>query len=341
MKRQQEKRIKFSGPRFLRVFSILIACVSLCLICTQTIVAKDKYPQKPIDIIVPSSVGGGTDIWMRTFAVALASKKNLRTPVNIRTMPGGATLRGAGVAIKAKPDGYTLFACNPPSTPWAWYVHQPPFDIRKFVGICVYIREPAVIAVPSNSVYKDYKSLANVYDTGELKIIGSLQPGQLYHITSLLLKKRDILNWKTYVSYQGCGDVVAALLRKEIPCGLCTSTSMLNATQDGKIHAIAIVGREGRLESYSDAPSLRELGKSPLLETTLCRTVFAPPGLPKEIQKILEEAFIKAQDDPIMQSRYKSLSLEPARGNGIEAEKVVLESIKVAEELELRKIMTK
>ena len=130
---------------------------------------KKKFPNKPIDIIVPFSVGGGTDIWMRTFSVALAQKKSLRTPINIRTMPGAATLRGAGVAFKAKPDGYTLFACNPPSTPWAWYVHEPPFDIRKFTGISVYAREPGIIVVPADSKYKDYKDLAEAFKKGELK----------------------------------------------------------------------------------------------------------------------------------------------------------------------------
>jgi tripartite-type tricarboxylate transporter receptor subunit TctC len=326
-----------------KVPAILVITISFCLICSHADAAGDKkrFPNKPIDIIVPFSVGGGTDIWMRTFAVALAGKKSLRTPINIRTMPGAATLRGAGMAFKAKPDGYTLFACNPPSTPWAWYVHQPPFDMRKFVGISVYAREPGVIVVRSDSKYKDYQDLANAFKKGELKLWTSLQKGTLFHIASLLMQKRDILDWEKYVAYKGCSDVVAALLRKEVECGVCTVTSLQNSILDGKLRPIAIVGFENRLKAFPDTPTLNELGKNPLLETTLRRCVFAPPGTPKDIQQILEKAFTKAQDNIIVQARYKSLDLVPARGTGAEAEKTVLETIQVAEDLKLREIVGK
>ena len=326
-----------------RFTALLVVSVSLLLICSHADAAKKKkgFPNKPIDIIVPFSVGGGTDIWMRTFAVALASKKNLRTPINIMTMPGAASLRGAGVAFNAKPDGYTLFANNPPSTPWAWYIHQPPFDIRKFVGISVYAREPGMIVVPSDSKYKDYKSLASAFETGELKLWASLQKGTIFHITSLLMKKRNIIHWEKYVSYKGCGDVAAALIRKEIKVAVCSVTPMLNPILDGKIRPLAITGYEKRLKIFPDIPTLKELGKDPLLETTLRRSVFAPPGLPKDIQQILEKAFIKAQDNLIPQARYKSVDLLPAYGTGAEAERVVRESILVAEDLKLRDIMAK
>lgn len=326
-----------------KVVAMLVISVSLCLICSHADAGdkKKKFPNKPIDIIVPFSVGGGTDIWMRTFSVALAAKKSLRTPINIRTMPGAATLRGAGVAFNAKPDGYTLFACNPPSTPWAWYVHQPPFDMRKFVGISVYAREPGVIVVPADSKYKDYQSLAAAFKKGEIKLWTSLQKGTLFHIASLLMQKRDILAWEKYVAYKGCGDVVAALLRKEVECGVCTVTSLQNSILDGKIRPIAIVGFDKRLNAFPDTPSLNEFGKSPLLETTLRRCVFAPPGTPKDIQQILEKAFTKAQDNIIVQARYKSLDLVPARGTGAEAEQTVRDTIKVAENLKLREIVGK
>ena len=338
---KKEDMMKREGKR-IKIITILVVCVSLCLIYTHASAAKKKkFPNKPIDIIVPFSVGGGTDIWMRTFAVALASKKNLRTPINIRTMPGAASLRGAGVAFNAKPDGYTLFACNPPSTPWAWYIHQPPFDMRKFVGISVYAREPGLIVVPSDSKYKDYKSLASAFEKGELKLWTGLQKGTLFHIASLLMKKRDILHWEKYVSYKGCGDVAAALLRKEIKCAVCTVTPMLNSILDGKIRPIALVGSEQRLKVFPDTPTLNEFGKDPLSETILRRCVFAPPGLPKDIQQILEKAFIKAQDNLIPQARYKSLDLLPAYGTGAEAELTVRQSIQVAEDLKLREIMEK
>ncbi|MBW1613083.1 MAG: tripartite tricarboxylate transporter substrate binding protein [Deltaproteobacteria bacterium] len=332
---------KNSGSNFLIVSLISLSLLSVVVFGTNSYAKSDKFPTEPIDIIVPYSVGGGTDIWMRTFSVALASKKNLRVPINIRNMPGAASLRGTGAAFKAKPDGYTLVAFNPPSTPWSWYTHQPPFDINKLTGITVYVREPGLIVVREGFEYQDFESLFEGYRKGKIKFIASLGEGTVWHIASLLLKKWVGLEWKKYISYKGCGDIVAALYRKEIDVGVCTASSLFNPVQEGTIIPIAMIGLENRLKSYPDTPTLSELGKPSLKETVMRRSVFGPPGMPKDVQTVLEKAFISAQDNTIVQSYYKSLDLQPAYGKGKEAEQAVFDSIKVAKEIKLRDIVGK
>jgi tripartite-type tricarboxylate transporter receptor subunit TctC len=331
----------FTRRNFIKTSSIGLAAFSLGLPGSLAFAKEDKYPKGPIDVIVPFGVGGGTDIWMRTFAVALAHKKNLKVPINIRNVPGAASLRGAGVAFKAKPDGYSTFAMNPPSTPWSWYTHQPAFDITKFVGISVYVREPGMIVVRKGLKYKDFESVFKAYENNELKFFASLGTGTVWHVASLLLQRRVGLKWQKYVSYKGAGDVIAALYRKEVDVGIITAASAIDPVSEGRLVPIAMLGLEKRLKSFPNTPTLNEFGKPILKEAILQRAIYAPPGLPADKQAALEKAFIKAQKFKLRQAYYKALDLEPALGTGKEAEQIVLDAIKVAEEIKLRDIIKK
>lgn len=339
MKDHKKTQAEWTRRDFIKMTSIGLGALTIEIPPGFAFATEGKYPSEPIDIITPFSVGGGTDIWMRTFSVALAGKKSLRVPVNINNIPGAASLRGVTAAYSAKPDGYTLVAFNPPSTPWSWFIHQPDFDIEKFVGVSVFAREPGVVAVNANSKYRDFKSILDAYKEQKLKIIASLGIGTGWHVASLLMKKRFNLNWQQYVSYKGTADVVAALYRNEVEVGVLTAASAADGVKEGRLRVLAVLGLEERLSTFPDSPTLKELGKDPLKETLFLRSVYAPPGTPENIQKVLEEAFTKAQDSSIVMSRYNSLGLTPAYGTGKEAEQAIKDAIKVANEIDLRAIV--
>lgn len=330
-----------SRRNFIKTSSAGLAALAFGMPGSLAFAKDDKFPSDPLDIIVPFSVGGGTDTWMRTFAVGLADKKNLKVPINIRNIPGAASLRGAGAAYKAKPDGYTVFSMNPPSTPWSWYTHQPAFDITKFVGISVFVREPGMIVVRDGLKYQDFESVFKAYESGDLKFFSSLGIGTVWHVASLLLQKRVGLKWQKYVSYKGTGDVIAALYRKEVDVAIITAASAIDPVREGRLKPIVMLGLDKRLKSFPDTPTLNEFGKPILKEAILQRAVYAPPGLPADRQAILEKAFTKAQEHNLVQAYYKSLDLEPAFGTGKEAEAIVNEAIQVADEIKLREIVKK
>ena len=66
----------------------------------------DKYPDKPIKIIVPFAPGGSTDIIARV--VGQKMTEHWGQTVVVETRPGAATIIGTQAAAKADPDGYTL-----------------------------------------------------------------------------------------------------------------------------------------------------------------------------------------------------------------------------------------
>ena len=303
--------------------------------------AQSAFPDGPIDIIVPFSVGGGTDIWVRQLAIAMSKSDSLGVPVNVVNIPGAKSLRGTGEAALADPDGYKLAAFNPPSTPWAWYLSKPPFDIRKFAGLSVYVREPGILVAHPDAGISDLDGVKKAYASGDQKVIASLAKGTLWHIAALLLQKRVGVDWKTYVSYKGTADVVASILRQEVEVGILTASSALDGVRDGKIKPIAIIGATERISSYPDVPTLKELGVDPLEVCVLRRAVFAPAGIPEDRRMVLEKALIAAQGSPELKKQYEALGLPPALGGGAEADKAIADSLAVADEIDLKSIVSK
>lgn len=302
--------------------------------------ANEAFPASPIDIVVPFGVGGGTDIWLRAMAMGMSSEEGLNVPVNVRNVPGAGSLRGAGEGFIAAPDGYTITGFNPPSTPWAWYLSQRPFDISQFRGMSVYVREPGIIVAHPDAGIDTFEQMIDAYNSGTKTVLASQQKGTIWHIAAMLMKQRSGIDWQQYVSYKGTNDIIAAIMRREVEVGIVTASSAQDAVRDGKLKPLAIVGLAERLSSYPVTPTMNEAGKDPLEVCVLRRSVYAPPGIEEERLAILEKATIEAQDSSFMQAQYESIGLEPARGSGAEAEKAIRDAITVADEINLKSIAT-
>src|SRR5262245_37234846 len=96
--------------------------------------AQDKYPSRPVRIIVPSAAGGSSDTGARL--IALEAPKRWGQPIVVENRAGAATIVGTEIVAKAPPDGYTLlmapgaFATNP-----SMYRKMPYDTVRDFLPI--------------------------------------------------------------------------------------------------------------------------------------------------------------------------------------------------------------
>src|SRR5574342_752943 len=88
-------------------FSTLIIALVAALMVPGAALAQDKFPSKPITVIVPFSAGGSTDLLAR--AVEKIWPKYSPQPLVIVNKPGGGGVVGTEFVVRSKPDGYTLY----------------------------------------------------------------------------------------------------------------------------------------------------------------------------------------------------------------------------------------
>ncbi len=135
------------------VFSVLIIMLAGWIGEVQS---QEKYPTRAIDIIVPFSAGGSTDLTARVVSAYL--RKKWGVPVNVINKSGGNTVPAGLEVYSAKPDGYTLLLDGTPSfSMLPAVVKNLPFDLMKrtffaSIGIC-----PLIFSVHPDSPFQNMK----------------------------------------------------------------------------------------------------------------------------------------------------------------------------------------
>src|SRR5207253_3180674 len=249
----------------------------LCVISSM-VSAQDAWPSKPVKFIVPSSPGGGTDIYARILAQSLS--ETLKQQVVVDNRPGASGNIGAAAAAKSAPDGYTfMVTANPALSINPSLYKELPYDPdRDFTPITRGVMAPMVIvASPSLPA----KTLA------ELVALGKSQPGKITYAsagtgTPLYLGVR-MLEEKTgasyiHVPYKGAGAAYGDLLGGQTQFMFPDVASAISHIRAGKLRALAVTHATPLLEGV---PTLEQAGFP--LDVFTSFSVVAPAGTPAPI----------------------------------------------------------
>src|SRR3990172_741776 len=147
--------LKLSDRRQIMIRSILIVTLSIILSAMTLVdsaLQAHAYPTHPIQLVIPSAPGDGTDIAARLFAEELA--KVLKSPVVPLNKPGASATLGTDFVVKSKKDGYTLLyantsavvyskAANPETVPYDPIKDLEPLGFHCFFPLSVAVQEGA------------------------------------------------------------------------------------------------------------------------------------------------------------------------------------------------------
>ena len=120
---------------------IVVAAVLACLLTLPVLAgAQEKYPTKPIEVVVPFAAGGSTDVLARL--VAKFAPKYFDKPLVIVNKPGGGGITGTEAVVRSKPDGYSLFlgygSGHDLVTP---HFQKMPYDtFNDLIPVCPFVR---------------------------------------------------------------------------------------------------------------------------------------------------------------------------------------------------------
>ena len=255
--------------------------------------AQERFPSRPIIVLVPFPPGGATDVQMR--AMAEAATRAFGQTVIVENKPGAGSTLGASTVARAQPDGYLLTQMTLPCLRLPWM--QPmPFDPRTdFTPIIHLTGYLFGVVVRADGPYKTWQDL--VADArrrpGRVRI-GNTGANGTPHLTMVDLAEREKLD-VIHVPFRGEGDAVPQVLGGHIEA-LAAGSGAGKLVDEGKLRFLNLWARE-RSERWPDVPTLVELGYAGMVVTSpygLC----GPAGMDPAVVKTLHDGMKQALFDP-------------------------------------------
>jgi tripartite-type tricarboxylate transporter receptor subunit TctC len=272
------------------------------------VAAQDKYPDRPIRLILGFPTGGPTDISARI--VASQMEKALGQPVIVENKPGAGSNIGTEAAARAKPDGYTLFIGTIANTTNMSLYKNLNYNIeRDFIPITQFMSSPSILVVnPALPIHNLQELIAYAKANPGKLTYASSGAGGSPHMAGEMLRLRtgiDIL----HVPYKGAAPALTDVVGGTVSMGFKTANGTLPSIESGKLRAIAVAGKE-RMPQLPNVPTLIELG-IPDFEVSSWNGLFAPAGTPQPIIDRLTAATIPALQSPAIRKQFIDLGSVP------------------------------
>jgi tripartite-type tricarboxylate transporter receptor subunit TctC len=300
-----------------------LGAVLLCAVFSVgTVSAQDKYPSKPVKIIVPYAPGGATDITARIFGDQF--RQILGQQFVVENKPGAFGVIAIEEMARSKPDGYTLFVGNVTTNAITPVLYKKKFTINF---------EKDIVSVSRLAIYPSFlvtttanfepKSVAELIayakkNPGKVRYT-SAGVGSFPHYDMEVLSKRAGVEMLHIPNKTGAAGMINDLVVGDAQTAFINAASSAAMIKAGKMRPIAVLA-EQRLADYPDVPTLAEAGY-PGVGTLHWQGMLAPANTPKEVLATLYKAIGEGAKAPQLQDSFKkqlvavkpSASLEEAQ----------------------------
>jgi tripartite-type tricarboxylate transporter receptor subunit TctC len=263
------------------------------------------YPTKPINLIVPFSAGGPTDLMARIVGERMA--KELGQQIIIDNVTGAAGSIAMGKLAHAAPDGYTIGIGHLGTNVVNGLIYKNlNYDLLDDLVPIARLPSNPLLVVTSNQVpAKDLKELVAYLKANADKISGGTAGmGSGSHIGALAFFAVTGTNYQL-VPYRGTGPAVQDLIANQIQIMIDQSSNSLPHVRAGKLKVYAVTAKE-RSTAAPDVPTTAEAG-FPGIEVAIWHGLWAPKGTPTEIIAKLNEAAVAALKDPEIRRKLEDL----------------------------------
>jgi len=275
---------------FLGLFCILIVLSHFLWIQS----AAAGFPEKRIIIILPAPPGGGYDAYAKALVPHL--QKHLPNKVNIiiKHMPGAGMARAGTAVYKAKPDGYTIGYFSIPGMIIKQKMEKMTYDLTKITWIGRNDVGPWVLAAAKNA---PFNTIAEMQKSKTPVRFASESVGTSDFIMCTLVPKMMKIPYRPITAYKGSSECVVALMRGDGDVTIFPLSTMHPYFSSGDLKPIMVMTEE-RSVLIPDTQTSAEVGFPEFADLALNRLIGGPPGIPEDRVKILEEAIIKAENEP-------------------------------------------
>jgi tripartite-type tricarboxylate transporter receptor subunit TctC len=275
-------------------------------------VAADKYPSRPVRVVVPYPPGGGSDLTGRAIGQKLA--ESLGQTFVIDNRPGATGLIGTVIAAKASPDGYTIILADQPHSINALVYSRSPYDaIKDFAPLNLVATSPQIIAAHPSFSLNSLKELLALTPAQTSKFaVGTSGLASGPHMTYEWLRLKTGLTLN-HVPYKGGGPSLVDAMAGQIPLVINAAPASFPHVRAGKLKALAITSAR-RHALLPNVPTFQEQGVKDFIAYQWYG-VLAPAGTPRPVVELLNREINKALALPDIKERFTTVTLDITPGS--------------------------
>ena len=283
-----------------RFLSVLLASCTLGV--TFGTAAQEKYPVKPVTVIVPQAPGGANDTVARILAAKLS--ENVGQQFIVDNRPGAGGNIGTAAAARARPDGYTLLltvssahVINP------FLYKNAGFDpVKDFEPVTSVATVAYILVVNPSFPAKSVKELIDLAKAkpGDLQY-ASAGNGTLNHLLGEMLKTMAGIDM-VHIPYKGAAASVTDVVGGRVPISFQSAPSAISFVKSGKLRVLG-VANEKRVPTMPDVPAIGETLRG--YGATPWYGVLAPAGTPKAVIAQLHARSSKPWTTRISRKRWR------------------------------------
>ena len=269
-----------ASPRFV-ITTALVSGVALAAALLLGTSSAQGFPNKPVRILVPLSVGSQTDILARMIAQKMS--ENWRQPVIVDNRPGGAGAIAGAILVKAAPDGHTLMVhSDGHAVSAALYAAKLPYDtLRDMTRVSLLATLTNVLVVAPSLGPKSVKDLIAIAKAkpGQLSF-GSAGTGGGLHFTGEMFKLAAGIE-AVHVPFKGLPEALADTVTARIHFTFSALGPAVPFIKSGRLLALAVASAQ-RSPALPDVPTMAEAAL-PGFSYDLWAGMFAPANTPRPI----------------------------------------------------------
>jgi tripartite-type tricarboxylate transporter receptor subunit TctC len=270
----------------------------------------ERYPTKPIRIVVPFPPGGSNDLLGRV--ISQKFNEAWGQPAIIDNRPGGGSTIGIEVVVRAAPDGYTLLTTSG-GIAINVSLYKLPFNpVTDLTPVALLAQMPYLLTVNPSLPAKSVQDIINLAKAQPGKLVfSSSGAGTSAHLTMEMFNSAAKLSM-LHVPYKGGAPAVSAVMSGEAQMTFNVITGTLPHVRSGKLRAIAVSSAK-RAEVAPEIPTVEESGV-PRFEVIAWYNMFAPARTPRSIVNRLNAELNRMLLQPDVRERFRTLGVTPLSG---------------------------
>ncbi len=286
--------------------------------------AAEDWPSKPIRVMVGFGAGGGTDVATRIVAEPLGEVLGQR--IIVENKPGaGGTIAGDLVA-KGTKDGYNALMISTGHTVSAAMIKSQNYDaVKDFAPVGIFANSAVAVVVPKDFPASDLQGLIEVIKKEPGKYnYATVGVGSTQHLIAELFRQRAGLQAQA-VSFRTTGEVVTALLRKDVAFAVDLAHAVRGQVASGELKLIAVTTGK-RFPSLPNVPTMIESGM-PGFEVNGWYGMVYPAGVPKEVVDKTHKALTQVLSRDNVKKQLENIGAEAALSSPEAFGKLIAEEV--------------